>query len=230
MNYKKTTTALFRSRPNRFIAIVELQNGETETVHVKNTGRCKELLLPGCTVILSESDNPLRKTKYDLIAVYKERDGLPPLLINMDSQVANDAAAEYLFAIHKNAKIRREVTKGESRFDFCLEEDGRRRWVEVKGVTLERDGVAFFPDAPTERGAKHLRHLAHCVEEGDEAEVLFVIQMKDIREFRPNETMDPKFTQALRDAAEAGVTVSAVDCIITEDSITIDSEVPVNLK
>ncbi len=230
MKYARTTTAHFLSRPNRFIAAVRLNSGKTETVHVKNTGRCRELLTPECTVILSESDNPMRKTKYDLVAVYKERLGLPPLLINMDSQIPNDAAEEYLRRKYPNGTIRREVTKGESRFDFYIEDGDRRIFLEVKGVTLENDGVALFPDAPTERGVKHLCHLADCISEGYCAEVLFVIQMKGVREFRPNDTMHREFGETLRNAAKAGVTVSAVDCIVTEDSISIDSPVPVNLE
>lgn len=229
MKYQKTRPAVFLTRPNRFIATVRLPSGETETVHVKNTGRCKELLVPGCRVILAESDNPNRKTKYDLVAVEKQRDNAPTLLINMDSQIANDAAEEYLRRIYPSAKIRREVTKGDSRFDFYIEVGEHRLFLEVKGVTLEKDGIAFFPDAPTERGVKHLCHLADCVSEGLEGAVLFVIQMKGIREFRPNDSMDPKFGAALRKAAEEGVTVSAIDCIITEDSITADTPVPVIL-
>ena len=230
MKYKKTTAVLFQSRPNRFIAKVTMEDGRIETVHVKNTGRCRELLVPDCTVILSESDNPARKTKYDLVAVYKERGEMPPLLINMDSQIANDVAEEYLLNLYQGAKIRREVTRGDSRFDFYIEDGNRRIFLEVKGVTLEKDGIALFPDAPTERGVKHLRHLAECIKDGYEASVLFVIQMKGVREFRPNDAMHREFGEALRNAAAAGVTVSAVDCIVTEDSITVDAPVPVCLK
>ncbi len=230
MKYNKTTKAVFLSRPNRFIAEVRMADGRKETVHVKNTGRCREILLPESNVILSESDNPMRKTKYDLIAVEKVREGKEPLLINMDSQIPNDAAEEYLRKLYPKGKIRREVTKGESRFDFYIEDGERRIFLEVKGVTLERDGIAFFPDAPTERGVKHLRHLAACVEEGYEAAVLFVIQMKEVTEFRPNDSMDPAFGEALRGASASGVKVFAVDCIVTEDTITADASVRVNLE
>lgn len=230
MKYAKTVPAIFLRRPNRFIAEVLMTDGKTETVHVKNTGRCRELLLPGCTVILAESDNPARKTRFDLIAVRKERENGEPLLINMDSQIVNDAAEEYLRSVYSSAKIRREVTHGDSRFDFYIEDETRRIFLEVKGVTLEQDGIVLFPDAPTERGVKHLRHLAECMKEGYDAAVLFVVQMNGIREFRPNDTMHREFGEALRNAAAAGVTVSAVDCIVTEDSITIDSPVTVNLE
>ncbi len=229
MHYKKTTPAVFLARPNRFIAKVRLLDGTEETVHVKNTGRCRELLLPESRVILSESDNPARKTRFDLVAVYKERDGEPPLLINMDSQVPNDVAEEYLRKKHPNAAIRREVTRGDSRFDFYIEEGECHIFLEVKGCTLEKDGIALFPDAPTERGVKHLRHLAACLEEGYEAEVLFVIQMKGVTEFRPNDAMHKAFGDALRDGAKAGVKVSAVDCVVGEDSIVADGAVAVNL-
>ncbi len=229
MKYKKTRRAVFLARPNRFIAKVRLEDGTEETVHVKNTGRCRELLVPNALVILSESDNPARKTKFDLVAVVKEREGLSPLLINMDSQIPNDAAEEYLRARHPNARIRREVTHGDSRFDFYLEEGACKCFLEVKGCTLERDGIALFPDAPTTRGVKHLRHLTACVAEGYKAAVLFVIQMKGITEFCPNDAMDPDFGEALREAAHAGVAVYAVDCVVREDEMVADAEVAVRL-
>ena len=183
MKYNKIVRGKFISRPNRFIAKVEI-DGSTETVHVKNTGRCRELLVPGCTVYLSESDNPERKTKYDLVTVIKDRDDLPSLMINMDSQVANDAAGEWLCRgelFSKDAVVRREVKYGNSRFDFYIEDGERKAFLEVKGVTLEFDGTAMFPDAPTERGVKHLGELASCMEDGYEAYVLFVIQMKGVQ-------------------------------------------------
>ena len=231
MQYQNTCRAVFRERPNRFIARVEM-DGELYTVHVKNTGRCRELLVPGCTVILAASDNPARKTKYDLIAVYKERPGQMPLLVNMDSQAANDTAAEWLpqsglFA--SDAVIRREVTFGESRFDFQIREGEKITWLEVKGVTLEEDGIVRFPDAPTERGVRHLRHLADSVQRGYGAAVLFVIQMRPMRQFRPNDRMHREFGDALRQAAEAGVRVLAMECEVTEDSLRIADAVPVNL-
>jgi len=231
MRYKNTCRAVFRERPNRFIARVEM-DGKLYTVHVKNTGRCRELLVPGCTVILAASDNPARKTKYDLIAVYKERPGQTPLLVNMDSQAANDTAAEWLpvsslFA--PDAVIRREVTFGESRFDFQIREGEKITFLEVKGVTLEEDGIVRFPDAPTERGVRHLRHLTDCVQKGYGAAVLFVIQMRPMRQFRPNDRMHREFGDALRQAAEAGVRVLAMECAVTEDSLRIAGAVPVNL-
>jgi len=231
MKYNKIVRGKFISRPNRFIAKVEI-DGSTETVHVKNTGRCRELLVPGCTVYLSESDNPERKTKYDLVTVIKDRDDLPSLMINMDSQVANDAAGEWLCRgelFSKDAVVRREVKYGNSRFDFYIEDGERKAFLEVKGVTLEFDGTAMFPDAPTERGVKHLGELASCMEDGYEAYVLFVIQMKGVHVFRPNDTMHKEFGDALRNAAKAGVRVIAMDSIVTEDSITIDSEVKIEL-
>lgn len=226
MKYKRITEGRFISRANRFIATVEME-GVPTTVHVKNTGRCRELLVPGTTVYLAVSDNPSRKTKYDLIAVDKNG-----LLINMDSQIPNDIAAEWLPGsglFSPDAIIRREVTCGQSRFDFMICEYGKTSYLEVKGVTLETDGVARFPDAPTERGAKHLRELTALAKQGIGAYVLFVIQMKQIRELHPNDTMDPAFGTALREAAQAGVMIRAVDCIVTPESITADREVKIVL-
>ena len=226
MKYKRITEGRFISRANRFIATVEME-GVPTTVHVKNTGRCRELLVPGTTVYLAVSDNPSRKTKYDLIAVDKNG-----LLINMDSQIPNDIAAEWLPGsglFSPDAIIRREVTCGQSRFDFMICEDGKTSYLEVKGVTLETDGVARFPDAPTERGAKHLRELTALAKQGIGAYVLFVIQMKQIRELHPNDTMDPAFGTALREAAQAGVVIRAVDCIVTPESIMADREVKIVL-
>jgi sugar fermentation stimulation protein A len=230
MQYENVVKGKFISRPNRFIAYVEVDSKQ-ETVHVKNTGRCKELLIPGCTVYLSKSDNPARKTKYDLIATEKiTADGA--LLINMDSQIPNDVVEEWL---HKGAlfsteaKIRREVTYGASRFDFYVEDQARKIFLEVKGCTLEKDGIALFPDAPTERGIKHLRELTDCVKNGYEAYVLFVIQMKGISQFSPNDQTHPAFGEALRTAASAGVRVLALDCTVTPDRIALDSPIEVCL-
>ena len=226
MKYKRITEGRFISRANRFIATVEIK-GVPTTVHVKNTGRCRELLVPGTTVYLAVSDNPSRKTKYDLIAVDKNG-----LLINMDSQIPNDIAAEWLRGsglFSPDAIIRREVTCGKSRFDFMICEGEKTSYLEVKGVTLETDGVARFPDAPTERGAKHLRELTALAKQGIGAYVLFVIQMKQIRELHPNDTMDPAFGTALREAAQAGVVIRAVDCIVTPESIMADREVKIVL-
>lgn len=231
MKYENIKKATFISRPNRFIARV-LLDGREETVHVKNTGRCKELLVPGCRVYLEESKNPERKTKHDLIAVEKEKEDGSFLLINMDSQVVNSAAAEWLKKsglFSSETVIHREYTHKDSRFDFYIEDGEKKSFLEVKGVTLEVDGAALFPDAPTERGRKHLKGLSEAKKEGFGAYVLFVIQMKGITSFSPNEKTDPAFAAALRECREAGVNIIAVDCVITEDSIDIDSEVKIIL-
>lgn len=231
MQYRKVIPGRFINRPNRFIAHVEI-DGREETVHVKNTGRCRELLLPGSTVYLACADNPARKTKYDLIAVKKQRDGKDPLLVNIDSQAANDAAEEWLRSgvlFSEEAVIRREVNYGASRFDFYVEDGDTRAFLEVKGVTLEKNGIAMFPDAPTERGVKHIRELINCMQMGYKAYILFVLQMKEIRALRPYDAMHRAFGDALRDAAAEGVHVLAVDCRITPDSITPDAPVPVSL-
>ena len=227
MKYHTVIPARFLSRPNRFIAKVEL-DGREETVHVKNTGRCKELLIPGNTVYLALGENPKRKTKYDLIAVEKR----PGLLINMDSQLPNAAAAQWLpksGLFSEKAVIRREVTYGASRFDLYVEDGLRRAFLEVKGVTLEEEGLASFPDAPTERGAKHLRGLTELARNGFGAYVLFVIQMADVEYLHPNDATDPNFGTALREAAAAGVQVLAMDCDVTVDSMTVRRPVPVRL-
>lgn len=231
MQYQQVIKGIFLSRPNRFIATVCI-NGEEETVHVKNTGRCKELLLPGCTVYLSQATNQSRKTKYDLIAVEKKRETLPPLLINMDSQVPNDAVSEWLskgLLFSKNAVFRREVTYGASRFDFSITDGNDHAFLEVKGVTLEQNGTAFFPDAPTERGVKHLRELIACQNDGYQAYLLFVIQMKGISAFCPNDAMHPQFGEVLREAKRSGVTLLAMDCRVTPDTIVLDESVPLLL-
>lgn len=232
MKYKNIISGRFIERPNRFIAKVEI-DGNIETVHVKNTGRCRELLQPGSTVYLSLSDNPQRKTKYDLAAVEKRREGKPPLMINMDSQAPNPAAEEWLRKgglFSEKAVIRREKNYGNSRFDFYIEDGERRAFLEVKGVTLENDGVAMFPDAPTERGVKHIRELMECIKDGYEAYILFVIQMKEIRLFRPNVKTHAEFAEVLGEAEGAGVRIMAVDCVVTPDSIVIDEEVETELK
>ncbi len=229
--YDRVTPARFISRPNRFIAHVLTDHRET-VVHVKNTGRCKELLTEGATVYLAEADNPDRKTRYDLVAVEKVCHDGRTVLVNLDSQLPNAVAAEHLRnsgMFSPEAEIRREVVHGDSRFDLCVEDGARTTFVEVKGVTLEREGMALFPDAPTERGIKHLRELARCVEEGYGACVLFVIQMKGVTAFRPNDDTHPAFGDALRDAAKAGVRIMAVDCVVTPDSLTADEYVRVEL-
>lgn len=231
MTYTQVTTGRFLRRPNRFVAQVEI-DGTEHTVHVKNTGRCKELLVPGCTVYLAVADNPARKTAYDLIGVEKQRHGQSPLCINMDSQAPNEAVAEWLprsGLISTDAVIRREVTYGSSRFDFYIEDGSRRLFMEVKGVTLEQDGIALFPDAPTQRGVKHLRELIAAQEQGYEAAVLFVVQMKEVTEMRPNDATHPAFGEALRQAAAAGVAVLAMDCTVTPSGMTVDAPVPVIL-
>ena len=231
MTYQNIHKAKFISRPNRFIAECEL-DGEIVIAHVKNTGRCRELLVPGCRVYLDEPLGRERKTKYDLVAVEKQLAGGKPLLINMDSQAPNAAAEEFLRSggIFPNATlIRREVTKGSSRFDFYVEEGEKITYLEVKGCNLENDGIASFPDAPTERGVKHIEELIALKKEGYGAAILFVIQMKGITEFRPNDITHRAFGDALRRAGEAGVKIYAYDSIITPDSITIDKPVKVQL-
>lgn len=225
MKYKTMVPGIFLRRPNRFVAHVEI-DGQEEIVHVKNTGRCRELLPPGARVWCEKSDNPNRKTKYDLITVEKGH-----YLINMDSQAPNAAVKEWLEAggMGKWELIRPEKTFGASRFDFYLERDGKGMFLEVKGVTLEEEGVCRFPDAPTDRGAKHLRELIQAREAGYDAGVLFVIQMKPVKYLRPNDETDPQFGAALRQAAAAGVQVMAVDCHVTEDSMEIGDPVDVRL-
>ena len=229
MKYNTIEKATFIKRPNRFIAEVSI-GGKTEVVHVKNTGRCKELLVDNATVYLEKSSNPLRKTKYDLVGVEKNTDK-GSILINMDSQVPNQIAFEWLpksGLFSKKAKIRREVTFGNSRFDLYVEDGERKAFIEVKGVTLENDGIAMFPDAPTERGVKHLNELVSCLEDGYEAYILFVVQMKGVKLFKPNDITHSAFGDALRNADKSGVNVLAYDCIVTEESIEIRN--PVNVK
>ncbi|MBQ5559014.1 MAG: DNA/RNA nuclease SfsA [Lachnospiraceae bacterium] len=206
MQYENITKALFISRPNRFIAEVEI-DGKPETVHVKNTGRCKELLLPGCEVWLTAPGTPNRKTKYDLVAVRKSNG----MLINMDSQAPNKVVKEWL-AKQNYDKIVPEYTYGVSRIDFYMERGKERYLMEVKGCTLEVDGVGYFPDAPTERGIKHLRELMKAVEDGYHAILLFVIQMDEVREVRANVATHPEFGIALEEAKKAGVEVKFLTC------------------
>ena len=226
MTYENTEKATFLSRPNRFIAHVAV-NGKPEISHIKNTGRCKELLIPGAQVILQKSGNTKRKTAYDLIAVYKG-----DRLINMDSQVPNKVFLEHLKSgLHLDSinLIKPEAKYGGSRFDFYLEAGQRKIFIEVKGVTLEENDVVLFPDAPTERGVKHLNELAQCVQEGYEAQVVFVVQMSDVRYFTPNNKTHPAFGDALVTAEKAGVKVIALDCEVTEDSLTIGNPVSIKL-
>lgn len=227
MYYERIVEAVFLKRPNRFIAHV-LYQGKEEVVHVKNTGRCAELLKPGATVYLQESDNPDRKTKWDLIGVKKgER------MVNMDSQIPNYAVKEWLEAGHlfKNISfVRPEKTYRNSRFDLYVEYEDQKAFIEVKGVTLEQDGVVRFPDAPSERAVKHLEELVEAIKEGYEAYVFFVIQMKGVQYFTPNRCTHPEFADALVRAANAGVQVLAYDCNVTENSIFINEKVPVVLE
>ena len=226
MKYGKVIPAEFLARPNRFIAEVKIGN-RIEKVHVKNTGRCRELLVPGCRCYLHDSCSPSRKTRYDLIAVKKGE-----LLINMDSQIVNDVAEEFLkkgTLFPKSAVIRRETVFGSSRFDFCIETGSRKIFLEAKGVTLENDGVVSFPDAPTERGVKHLDELVSALKQGYESYLLFVVQMGNVRLFRPNDEGDPAFGAALRRAERAGVKILAMTCRVTPGSITVDSPLPVEL-
>ena len=225
MKYSNMVPGRFLARPNRFIAHVEI-DGHTEICHVKNTGRCKELLQPGAEVWCQRATNPNRKTKYDLITVKKEH-----RLINMDSQAPNIAAGEWLEGggLGQLETLRPETYHGDSRYDFSFIKDGKTCFLEVKGVTLENDGICAFPDAPTDRGAKHLRGLARAVKDGFGAYVLFVIQMKDVKYLHPNDSTDPEFGKALREAALAGVQVLAVDCCVTEDTMVIDQPVEVRL-
>ena len=226
MNYSNIERAYFKERPNRFIAYVETEEGR-EICHVKNTGRCRELLTSDAVVYVQRNNNPARKTKLDLIGVEKG-----DYLINMDSQAPNAAVKEWLRAgnlFSKNAVVYSEKTYGESRFDFYIEDGERNAFMEVKGVTLELDGVCRFPDAPTERGVKHIRELIKCMEDGYEAYILFVIQMSPVKYLEPNDATHKAFGDALREAAEAGVHVMARDCKVTIDSMEIMNEVEVRL-
>ena len=225
MYYRHVVPGIFHARPNRFIAHIEI-DGQMQICHVKNTGRCRELLPPGAKVWCQESTNPNRKTKYDLIAVQKG-----DRLINMDSQAPNIAAGEWLRSggLGPIEQVKAETVHGDSRFDFSFVKDGTLCFLEVKGVTLETDGVCAFPDAPTERGAKHLRGLIQAAREGYGAYVLFVIQMSDVKYLHPNDATDPVFAAALREAAENGVTILAMDCGATPDTMNLRLPVLVNL-
>lgn len=226
MIYKNVVTGKFKNRPNRFIAMVEI-DGKVETCHVKNTGRCRELLLPEAEVYLEKSDNPNRKTAYDLIGVKKGE-----VLINMDSQAPNKAVKEWLEkeVYFKNITyLKPECKYGNSRVDFYLETaEGKKIFIEVKGVTLEEEGIARFPDAPTLRGIKHIKELEQAVMKGYEAYILFVIQMKGIKWFEPNDRTHQAFGDTLREAAKNGVGILAYDCTITKDSMELD--VPIEIR
>ena len=226
MKYHTVIPGRFLARPNRFIARVETENG-IQTVHVKNTGRCRELLVPGATVYLEQAVNPARKTPYDLIAVEKgER------LINMDAQAPNKVFSEWAAAggfLRGVTAIHSEYVYGDSRLDFCLETKKGLHLVEVKGVTLEENGIVRFPDAPTERGVKHLHGLIRCVQEGFEAWAVFIIQMKGVKYFEPNRATHPEFAEALAQAAQAGVKLIALDCDVEKDSLNAADPVAIRL-
>ena len=226
MKYAKILDGVFLKRPNRFIAYIEIA-GREEICHVKNTGRCKELLIPGCKVYVEESSNPLRKTKYDLIAVKKGA-----TLINMDSQAPNKVALEWLEngGIKGITFIKPESTYGNSRFDFYFEKGKKKCYLEVKGVTLEDNGVVRFPDAPTERGVKHINELISATKDGFETYILFVIQMKCAKYFEPNWTTQPAFGDSLIAAKKAGVKLLAYTCTVTKSTLKIDHPVKIRLN
>lgn len=226
MHYDNMVPGIFRARPNRFIAHVEM-DGKLETVHVKNTGRCRELLPVGAQVWCQQFDSSARKTKFDLISVRKGQ-----RIINMDSQAPNKAVLEWLCAggLGEISDLKPEYTHGDSRFDFSFIKDGVRCFLEVKGVTLEDSGVCAFPDAPTERGVKHLHGLTRLAGEGYGTYVLFVIQMSDVAYLHPNDATDPAFGQALRQAEKSGVKVLAMDCTVTPDTMVIQNPVEVRLE
>ncbi len=224
MQYGTVKKGIFQERPNRFIAHVTI-DGEPVICHVKNTGRCRELLVPGAEVWLEQGTNPKRKTPYDLIAVQKGEK-----LINMDAQAPNKVFAEWAREFDPAAtSVRPEYTYGKSRLDFCLETQSGLHLVEVKGVTLEENGHARFPDAPTERGVKHLHELMRAVEEGHRASAVFIIQMEEVVDFAPNDVTHPAFGDALRKAAAVGVEIVAISCHVKPDSLTVLERIPVRL-
>ena len=226
MKYEHIESGIFLARPNRFIAHVRMGD-QVEVCHVKNTGRCRELLQEGCTVYLERSGNPKRKTRYDLVSV--ESGGQ---IINMDSQAPNSLAEEWVLEsgrFQDLRKVKREQKYGDSRFDLYVEAGERRILMEVKGVTLKEGDTAYFPDAPTLRGVKHIRELIRCQENGFEPWLFFVIQMKGIKALRPNDRTQAEFGEALREAKNAGVRLLASDCLVEKDSIRIDQEIPILL-
>lgn len=226
MHYDRMVAARFLRRPNRFIAVVELE-GQEVVCHVKNTGRCRELLVPGATVYIQKAASQGRKTAYDLIAVRKG-----DRVINMDAAAPNQVFGEWARAGHflpNPTLVKAEAKRGASRLDFYIETADRKAWVEVKGVTLEEGGHVRFPDAPTQRGVKHLGELEACVQDGCEAYAVFVIQMEGVLDFAPNWQTHPAFGHALRKAAAAGVQVLALDCAVTPDSLSIRNPVAVDL-
>ncbi|MBO5937064.1 MAG: DNA/RNA nuclease SfsA [Clostridia bacterium] len=226
MKYNKTVNATFIERPNRFVAKVSL-GGEEIFCHVKNTGRCRELLRPGADVWLEDSENPNRKYRYSLVSVRKgER------MVNMDSQAPNKAVGEWLRkgGLFKDIKLLKPESRyGSSRFDFYCEYEDKKAFIEVKGVTLENDNIVSFPDAPTERGARHVAELIECIKDGYEAYIIFVVQMKNVLYFTPNEDHDPAFAAVLRKARQEGVNIIAADCFVSDSEMIIEDLVEVKL-
>ena len=226
MRYDNIHKGKFLSRPNRFIANVEI-DGKAEVCHVKNTGRCKELLIEGCTVWLEHSDSESRKTAFDLVAVEKG-----DRLINMDSQAPNKAVGEWLrekMPFGEGFSVYPEKKYGNSRFDFYLESQDRKIFMEVKGCTLEKDGVVLFPDAPTLRGVKHIEEPSHCLDDGYESYIMILVQMSDVKYFTPNYDTHPEFGEALEKASRKGVKILCYDCNVTHDSMTVGKPVKVKL-
>lgn len=227
MKYDNIVKGYFLERPNRFIAKVEI-DGKVENCHVKNTGHCREILRPRALLYLQDCEKPGRKTRYDVIAVEKGDQ-----IVNMDSQIPNKAVVEWLKKgnlFSKNAVIRPEQTYRNSRFDVYIEDGDRKAFMEIKGVTLEEEGVARFPDAPTERGIKHIQELCECQKEGYEAYLFFLIQMKGVHLLEPNWKTHEAFGQALEEAQKQGVHILAYDSLVTEDSIVVDKSIDVNLE
>lgn len=225
MKYYRIKQGKFVSRPNRFIANVEI-DGKTEVCHVKNTGRCRELLVPGASVLLEESENPARKTRFDLVQVYKGK-----TLVNMDSQMPNHLVREWIEdggVFPEVTKLQMEKKYGNSRFDLYVEYQGKKAFIEVKGVTLEQNGVARFPDAPTQRGVKHIRELSRCIEDGYEAWIFFIIQMGGVTRFGPNWATHPEFGRELIRAQKSGVHVQAWDCVVRPGEIFVNSRIPLD--
>lgn len=223
MKYKNIRKGIFKERPNRFIAHIEI-DGKIQVCHVKNTGRCRELLVPDARVYVEENDNPSRKTKFSLIGVEKGN-----RLINLDSQAPNMVVGEWLKTFPQVTHVKSEVKYGESRLDFYVETIDKKYFIEVKGVTLEDNGVVRFPDAPTERGIKHMKELVHCLEEGYEACIIFVIQMEDVDYFEPNDKTHKAFGDTLREVSQAGVKILAMDCKVGVDYLEINKEVEVKI-
>ena len=226
MRYGKVSKGLFVGRPNRFVADVDL-GGIRERVHVKNTGRCKELLVPGAVVYLHAATGPNRTTRYDLIAVEKKG-----RLINIDSGAPNSVFLEFLQSgsyLEAVSLIKSEVRYGSSRFDFYVEEGEKRIFLEVKGVSLEENGVVLFPDAPSRRGVKHVEELARSISEGYQARIIFVAQMRGALYFAPHRRMHPAFADALVRAKQAGVGIEAYDCFVAPDSLTLAGALEVRL-